>query len=196
VVTPEASVARAHRRLVTTLLFVAWVGPMLFALYLMWRDPDTTLMLVCLFLMAALGVFPATLPEAWFRPRPWELRRAVYEKIGVRWFKRFMIGGDHVNRRVRRLRPGYRTYATDVTLRQLTAETRAAEKGHTLWIVIALPAIAFAIFTGWRLFAAMFTVVNFGANVYPILVQRYTRARIARIAGRRLRRDSRVRAGS
>jgi hypothetical protein len=35
--------------------------------------------------------------------------------------------------------------------------------------------------TGWRLFAVGFTLVN----VYPILLQRDTRARIARIASRR-----------
>jgi len=166
-------------------LFVVWIGPMLFSLYLMWRDPHTALMWVCLFLMVALAVFAATLSEAWFRPRRWELNGAVYERLGVRWFKRFMIGGDHVNRRVRRLRPGYRAYATGTTLRQLSAETRAAEKGHALWALIALPALAFAAFAGWRLFAVVFTFVNVCANLYPILLQRDTRARVARIASRR-----------
>jgi hypothetical protein len=170
---------------VTTLLFMAWIGPMLFALYLMWRDPNTTLMLVCLSLMVALTIFAATLPEAWFRPRRWELSGAVYEKLGVRWFKRFMIGGDYVNRRVRHLLPGHRTYPTEMTLQRLSAETRAAEKGHALWGLVALPAVAFAVMTGWRLFAIAFALVNVGANLYPILLQRYTRARIARIAGRR-----------
>ena len=185
--TTEIAIATTHRRLVTTVLFVTWVGPMIFALYLMWREPNTALMLVCVSLMVALAALAATLSDVWFRPRRWELRGAVYEKLGVRWFKQFMIGGDHMNRRIRQLLPGHRTYATDMTLRQLSAETRAAEKGHALWGFIALPAIAFAAFTGWQLFAAAFTLINLGANVYPILLQRDTRARITRIVGRRRR---------
>lgn len=167
------------------LLFVVFIGPMLFALYLMWRDPHTTLMLVCLSVMVALAMYAATLSEAWFRPRRWELNGAVYKRLGVRRFKRFMIGGDQVNRRVRYLLPGYRTYATETTLEQLSADTRASEKGHALCGLIALPAVAFAVITGWRLFAVAFTLVNVVANLYPILLQRDTRARIARIASRR-----------
>jgi hypothetical protein len=193
-VTPGTAIAAGYRRLLTTLLFGSWIGPMLWTLYLMWRSSDTTIMLVCLSFMLALTLLAATLGDAWFRPRPWELRGAVYERLGVRWFKRFMIGGDYVNRRARRTRPGYRAYATNATLQRLSAETRAAEKGHALWCLIALPAVAFAALAGWRLFAAAFTMVNLVANVYPLLVQRDTRARIARIAGRRSRHESRVRA--
>ena len=40
--------------------------------------------------------------------RPFELRGRVYERLGVRYFKRIVpSGGDYVNRLVARFRPGF-----------------------------------------------------------------------------------------
>jgi hypothetical protein len=48
-------------------------------------------------------------------------------------------------------------------------------------LLAALPAIAYALSTGSFKFALYFLIVNIALNLYPILLQRYTRARIIRI---------------
>jgi hypothetical protein len=50
-----------------------------------------------------------------------------------------------------------------------------------LWLLSAIPMIAYAVALGWRRFAAYLVVANVAANLYPIVLQRYNRARIYRI---------------
>jgi hypothetical protein len=178
------TIVRIHRRFMTTALVAFWVAPMVFFLFIFWQSDQRLLSMACLVAMIP-SVLAVALPEAWMRPRLWEKRGAVYRSLGVREFKRCLIGGDYINRQARRTNPSFRVFADEATLRRLDADTRAAEKGHALWLLVSLPAALFAAYTGWPTYAILLMLSNLVVNVYPILVQRDTRARIAVITHRR-----------
>src|SRR4051812_43469264 len=65
--------------------------------------PAPWVLLTC----AAVTVLPRFLPRSYFRPRPFE-RGGLYPALGVRAFRAIATDGDWINRRLRRLDPGYR----------------------------------------------------------------------------------------
>jgi hypothetical protein len=180
------SIERNHRRMVTLAMAVAWGGPAILFLYIFWHTNERVLAFGCLLAMT-LSIGAAALPEWWFRPRRWEQSGAIYEALGIRWFKRFMVGGDLVNRRIRQTEPDWHIYTRTAALPNLVAQTKAAEKGHLIWLLSAVPAVVLAAFTGWHVYAVGFTAINVVVNVYPILFQRYNRARLVAIASKRMR---------
>ena len=81
--------------------------------------------------------------------------------------------------------PGYRYVTGRKSIRAFGRQTCDSERGHMLMLFAALPATAYALSTSRFKFALYFLMVNIVLNVYPILLQRYTRARIVRILGAR-----------
>ncbi len=69
------------------------------------------------------------------------------------------------------------------SIQAFARQTCASEQGHLLMLLAAIPATACAFSNGSFKFALYFLVVNTVLNVYPILLERYTRARIIRILG-------------
>ena len=122
------------------------------------------------------------LPERWFRPRAWEVRNQIYETLGVRRFKEFMVGGDRHNRRVRRQLESYRVFAKGDARRDMALETIATEKAHMLMLLFALWPTLFGALAGFWKYVVFMVACNIVTNVYPIMLQRYTRSRITRIA--------------
>jgi hypothetical protein len=92
-----------------------------------------------------------------------------------------MVNGDIMNYWIRRSVPGYRCVTGLESMRAFGRQTCGSERGHLLMFLAALPARAFALSTSSFKFALYFLIVNIVLNVYPILLQRYTRARIIRI---------------
>ena len=96
-----------------------------------------------------------------------------------------MVNGDIMNSWIRRSVPGYRCVTGRKSIQAFGRQTCDSERGHLLMLFAALPAIAYALSTGRFKFALYFLTLNIVLNVYPILLQRYTRARIVRILGAR-----------
>jgi hypothetical protein len=126
---------------------------------------------------------PARSPifEAYFRPRRFEAR--VYERIGVRRFKRWMlalVGQQTAHRLGWRLLPGSRA-DTRAALRSFEKRTRHNEAVHAL-VLAALAAVAVHLLARGEAAAAVaLLVVNIPFNVYPLLLQRHTRLRLKRL---------------
>lgn len=137
-------------------------------------------------ILYALSLLAWRLPSGWFYPREWEVRGRIYEALGVRWYKQFMLGGDRHNRRVRRRLENYRIYADSRTTRRLANETRVSERVHIIMLLFATWPALFGALAGWWKYAAFVTAGNVLVNVYPIVLQRYTRSRIMRIERRRV----------
>lgn len=129
-----------------------------------------------------LSCFVWRLPERWFRPRRWEVRGRIYEILGIRRFKQFMVGGDRHNRRVRQQLESYRTFARGSTRRDMVRETVATEKAHMLMFLFALWPTLFGALSGFWKYVLFMAACNSATNIYPIMLQRYTRSRITRIA--------------
>lgn len=106
----------------------------------------------------------------YFRPRDFELRDngAVYRRLGARFYKKIVpSSGEWVSR----LRGIDRLKVRDAGTRRgallmYEEQTRKWEWGHLI--------------SAFCLQLWVCTAINLVVNVYPIMVQRYNRARIAR----------------
>jgi hypothetical protein len=133
----------------------------------------------------SLSLVAWRLPRSWFRPREWEIQGRVYEALGVRWFKQFMIGGDRHHRRVRQHIKGYRAFAGTDTRRGLAELTIGGEKAHIIMFLFAFWPMLFSAIAGLWKYSCFIAACNAVTNIYPIMLQRYTRSRITRISLRK-----------
>ena len=128
---------------------------------------------------AAAFVVPFLLPAPYFRPRPFE-RGGLYPALGLRLFRHVAPDGEWINRRLRRLDPRYRVVRDRTTRAAHLAGTIANERWHTAWFLFGTGTQAFAAATGEIGWAVLLGVFNLVFNLYPVLHQRYKRARLRR----------------
>jgi len=135
--------------------------------------PAPGLLLAC----AGVLILPFLLPRGWFTPRRFE-RRGLYIALGLRQFRAVTTDGDWINRRLRRLDPTYRVIRDRRTRDAHLAGTLLNERWHTSWLLLGLVTAGSAIATGQYGWAVTITVFNAAFNFYPVLHQRYKRARL------------------
>ena len=131
---------------------------------------------------AAVVALPAFLPQAWFVPR-WFERGGFYPALGLRWFRAVAPDGDWINRRLRRLDPSYRVVRDRRTRAEHVAGSVVSERWHTSWLLLGLVTAGSAAAThqyGWAVVVTLFNVLF---NLYPVMHQRYKRARLRLPAG-------------
>ena len=131
----------------------------------------------------ALSFIPLLLPAGWYGC--WEGRRGtrLYEAIGIRVFRRFATNGDLINRWGRRVDPGYRAVRGRESARRWMDQTRSGERSHLVLLLVGVLTAAWAVSIGWIGWAIGLSAGNVLFNLYPILLQRYNRCRIARLLG-------------
>jgi hypothetical protein len=177
------AIQRRGRAFLTFFVVAVWVLPQVIFWTEAWdkRNPEVTMA----FLAAGLFAFvAAALPEGYYRPRGFEASGLLYERIGVRLFRHFVMNGDDMNTEIRRIYPTYRVIVGQREMRRLEEQTRVNERSHVFAFWAGLPAFVYAVLLGWTGFAIFLGVATALANVYPILLQRYTRARILGIRRR------------
>ena len=125
----------------------------------------------------AICLLPAFLPAAWFRPRAFE-RGAFYPRLGLRLFRRLATDGDLVNRRLRRLDPAYRIVRDHRSRAEHVTGTITNERWHLAFALAGTMTCAFAAATDQFGWATAIGILNVIFNVYPVLHQRFTRARL------------------
>ena len=128
------------------------------------------------------GAAMLILPGGWYRPRAFEAR--LYRALRVPAFRRFATNGDAIVLAVRRRFPDFTVYRGD--LDQLLRNTRLGEWSHLALFVFGLVTTLYVVVIGWYAWAVWTAATNVIGNLYPVLLQRYTRARLDRL--RRLRR--------
>jgi hypothetical protein len=160
-----------------------WLCPMGLVLYALWNDgrPFSMVKSVAGMSVAMLALF---LPAGYYRPKHFELSGRFYECLGVRWFKRWTPDGDHVVRYIRHFLPDYKVITGRCSLGGLDMRTRRSEQGHLLWLLVTATPILYALVCGWAVLASWLFLGNLVINVYPIMVQRYNRARVQRSLAR------------
>lgn len=138
---------------------------------------------------AGAGWLASRVPATYFRLRGWERRhraRLYGRYLGVRAFKRVMSHGDLMNAWLRRRAPDYRAVpARRSAVLAYVVETRRIERAHLVWGVGALPVLVYAVTVGAYGFAALWAAANAVTNVWPILLQRFNRARAERTSADR-----------
>jgi hypothetical protein len=121
-------------------------------------------------------VLPFLLPRSYFRPRAFA-RGRLYPALGVRVFRTFATDGDLINRRLRRLDPGYRAVRDRDALATHIAGTTLNERWHTSWLLLGIITAVSAVATQQYWWAIVVTLFNVAFNLYPVMHQRYKRAR-------------------
>ena len=126
--------------------------------------------------VAVVGqALPFHLPAPFYEFRAFERSGAVYERLGVRLFKRVVRRGP-----LSVFSPTLR-FPQQPSLpasKQLEVEMRRAEAGHVVaFFLVCLAALASAI-VGWLETAAWLALLNVPLNCYPVMLQRYNRRKL------------------
>jgi hypothetical protein len=148
------------------------------------RGPGAYLAGAAAFALAAV-VYAALRPSAdYYRLRPFEASGEFYARLGVRFFRRFVPLGDYFNRLTRRSVPDFRAVRSAGDVAKWERFGRFAERIHATFLVFLVPPTCWGLVCGQYRFAAEQVFFNVLVNLYPIMVQRYTRARLDALARR------------
>jgi hypothetical protein len=123
-------------------------------------------------------------PQRYFRVRPFERDGRFYRAVGVRAFRKVVPNGDWMNRARRRRDRTFRLITSRADIASWLPRTKASETGHLVLMVLGIFSAAYAAYVGWTAWAFALTLGNIATNVYPVFLQRYTRARLLRAAAR------------
>ena len=131
--------------------------------------------------MAGLGTASRSvrprLPERWYELRSWERTGRAYERVGVRIVKALLRRGPLSWFNPDLHLPAERTPAA---LAHLDRRMRDAEASHAILAVATGPIAAWMAVNGWWSTAAWTVVFDALMNGYPVALQRYNRALLAR----------------
>lgn len=122
------------------------------------------------------------LPASYYRAAGFERSGRLYELLGVRWFRNFVPDGDLANRWRRRREPAFRMIRNRAEAHAFAARYIDSERSHFVLLLAGFATCAWAWRIGWTGWAWYLFAATIAVHLYPILLQRYTRARIARLA--------------
>lgn len=115
---------------------------------------------------------------------PIEESGRLYEALGIRYFRFVAPDGDLANRWQRRRDPAHRIIRNRHVAEDFEFRTRLSEKGHLVLLAMGVASAGFALHIGWFGWAVYLGVGNVVVNLYPVLLQRYTRSRLYRASRR------------
>ena len=169
-----------------------WLGPLLMFWLYVWGPlrpfayPTGDLLPPPVFALVIAGCVALWwLPRDYFRVYGFERSGRLYETLGVRAFRRFVPDGDLANRWSRRRDPSHRMIRNRRSAALFVRRTEQSERGHVVLLALGIVSAVFALALGWRGWALYLSAGNLVVNVYPILLQRYTRTRLIALLARR-----------
>jgi hypothetical protein len=126
--------------------------------------------------IAVIGqVVHLSFAPGYYHVKPFERTGQVYERLGIRLFKKLVRRGP-LSIFSSTLR--FPKEKTTPALQSLESEMRKAETGHALIFVLVLLFVGYALLKGW-LDAVVWTLLfNILVNGYPIMLQRYNRIKL------------------
>ncbi len=127
-------------------------------------------------MLGGVGRVSALFPAGYFDIKEWEASGRLYRVLGIRLFKRLLERGPFAA-----LNPTIRYEGNRRSLPQLASRMRDAEAAHGVVFGIVSLFGGAAVILGWWDSAVWMWVFNVVFNLYPILLQRYNRARLGRI---------------
>lgn len=133
-----------------------------------------------MWLGTASRAVPPRLPARLHALRAWERDGRVYELLGVRGIKALLRRGPFALFNPKLHLP---SEPTPERLAALDRHMRIAEASHAYLFVLTLPWAAWAAMHGAFAAAAATVLFDVLVNGYPVMLQRYNRARLARRFG-------------
>jgi hypothetical protein len=126
--------------------------------------------------MAVIGqVVHLSFAPGYYRIKPFERTDQVYERLGIRFFKKLVRRGPlSIFSPILRF-PKEKTVSA---LQGLLNEMRKAETGHALIFVLVLLYVGYVLLKGWLDAVVWMLLFNILINGYPIMLQRYNRIKL------------------
>jgi hypothetical protein len=121
-------------------------------------------------------VIPVLMPPNYYPIRPFEKDGSLYDLIGIKWFKRLVTW-----RPLTVLSPTIQLDRRRASLSTLECEMKKAEAGHLIVFFMMVIFCMYALANLWFVAAIWIMLWNVVLNGYPVLLQRYNRARLIRI---------------
>jgi hypothetical protein len=120
------------------------------------------------------------IPQAYFKTREFEKSGKLYEALGVRYFKKIVpTGGDYFMSIVRKGFKNAKMIDGKTFIPWYNNMTKFYESMHLVGF-FAMGSIDYEhLINGRYKQAAMGVSINLAVNLYPIMLQRYNRARMA-----------------
>jgi hypothetical protein len=143
---------------------------------------------VVVFASLAACLVAAHPPARYFAVCGFERNGRIYRAVGVRLFRDVVPNGDWINRLRRRHNRRFRLIASSADAPAWVAKTKTSEKGHLVLMIVGILSAGYAAHIGWTWWAAGLVIGNVVTNLYPVLLQRYTRARLVRVVAASARR--------
>jgi len=170
-----------------------WLGPLLMFWLYVWGPlrpfayPPGDLLPGAWFALLVVACISLwwVVPDAYFDVQRFERTGRVYELLGVLLFRRFAPNGDLANRWERRRDPNFRVIRGRRSAADFLLRTEQSERGHIVLFTLGIVSAAWALSIGWQGWAVYLSVGNIVVNVYPILLQRYTRTRLQAVLSRK-----------
>ena len=169
-----------------------WLGPVLMFWMYVWglRRPhaypagDLAPPALAFVLVLTACFALAWVPRAYYRIATFERSGRIYELLGIKLFRKIVPDGDLANRWRRRSEPAQKMIHHRAHAAAFVQRTEQSEKGHLVLLALGLYSAAHAAAIGWWGWTIFISVGNVLVNLYPIMLQRYTRSRITRLLAR------------
>ncbi|MBI2547225.1 MAG: hypothetical protein HYW23_02150 [Candidatus Aenigmarchaeota archaeon] len=123
--------------------------------------------------------------DFYFKPKSFERSGKVYEALGVRKFKKIMFNGDYMNALLRKYNPNHKLIRNEGSAKSWEMFTRIYEGIHVGFGSLMLSGMVDRLANGDYDGAAIIAAINTVVNIYPIMLQRYNRARIYKVLDRK-----------
>ena len=132
--------------------------------------------LLMLFVVIFTDVLKSPFNFSHFDERKWERKGVVYESLGVNLFRKLLIwtGWEKV------IRKAHPVEKNTKALTNLYYQTKKSEVDHTFILLIVLGFNIFVAVKFGLIKSMSLLISNILLHVYPIILQRYNRPRIAR----------------
>lgn len=130
--------------------------------------------------VVAIWQHQPSLATNYYHIRALEADGKLYEWLGVRVAKRLLMRGP-----LSVFNPNIRLASGERDFQQLENHMRGAETAHAILFLIMLALSLYPLLNGWWVAVASWTFFNVLINAYPVMLQRYNRARLQPLLKRR-----------
>jgi hypothetical protein len=162
------------------LLFLVWAVPQS-VLFMEFGEESPSLVWTAIVPMVILPFGFQLLPRRLYDLQNFEHDGRFYRRLGVRRICFFAGMGEGIQKLARVIDPQWKNPLGKLSPLERINWTRGAEGIHWGFLIGSAPLIALTFYLGHTTFGIVFCLINVLFNIYPIMLQRYTRAKLLRI---------------
>lgn len=132
------------------------------------------------YLFIGLSIIPAILSRSFFYKVQLSHNTKFYERLGVRFIRKFVQYGDFANRLARKSYPAHPIIRRTINPDGYLSTIMMYERYHFICFIFFLLTSIMAMVQGRYLIALLIAISNVVYNVCPILLQQFNRIRVLR----------------